>query len=156
MRITEKELQDLGFREVSPGLYKQVSEEDVKKKVSSTYSHIKRVTVTIEDVEYNFRSEWEYIYAQYLQLLKDSKTILKWEYEPYRFIFDKIKRGSNSYLPDFKVYELDGSHWWAEVKGHMTRVAFTKLKRMAKYYPLEVVKLINKEAISEIKRKLGL
>jgi len=159
MRVTEKELKEWGFVEVSPGRYKKLSKEEQKEvegKKSLVYGNVKSTTATINGKEYKFRSGWEYHYALYLQLLMDNNSILKWEYEPHRFLFTAIQRGTNSYLPDFKIYEPDGTHWWAEVKGHMSKVGATKLKRMAKYYPQEQIRLIRKEEIAEIRRKLGL
>jgi len=159
MRVTEAELKEWGFVEVSPRRYKKLSKEEQQEKESKkslVYGNVKRVTATIAGKEYTFRSEWEYHYALYCQFLMDNASISHWEYEPFRFIFDKIQRGTNSYLPDFKIHELDGTHWWAEVKGHMSKVGATKLKRMAKYYPKEIIRLVRKEDIAEIRRKLGL
>ena len=63
---------------------------------------------------------------------KDQGEILKWEYEPETFWFEKIKRGVRTYTPDFKVTEKDGSIIFHEVKGYMDARSKTKLKRMKK------------------------
>lgn len=89
-----------------------------------------------------FRSRWEANYARYLQLLKEKGEIIDWEHEPQTFWFLEIMRGSRSYLPDFKITKLDGTHYWIEVKGWMDSRSLTKLKRFAKYYPDEVLVLI--------------
>src|SRR3990167_2295917 len=89
-----------------------------------------------------FRSTWEANYARYLEFLKSKGEILDWEHEPKTFWFLEIMRGSRSYLPDFKVTNLDGSHHWAEVKGWMDSRSKTKIKRFAKYYPDEKLVLI--------------
>lgn len=91
-----------------------------------------------------FRSRWEANYARYLNFLIDQKQIIKWEYEPDTFIFDKIKRGTISYLPDFKVFHNDGTIEYHEVKGYNSPKSITKLKRMAKYYPEVKIVLIDK------------
>jgi hypothetical protein len=89
-----------------------------------------------------FRSRWEANYARYLEFLKQNGKILDWLHEPETFWFLEIKRGSRSYLPDFKVINIDGSHYWVEVKGWMDDRSKTKLKRFAKYYPQEKLELI--------------
>lgn len=82
-----------------------------------------------------FRSGWEMNYAHYLDWLKRIGEILDWEYEADTFWFEGIKRGTRSYLPDFKVVEKDGAVVYHEVKGWMDQKSKTKLARMAKYHP---------------------
>ncbi|MFI0477756.1 MAG: DUF1064 domain-containing protein [Candidatus Rhabdochlamydia sp.] len=89
-----------------------------------------------------FRSTWEANYARYLEYLKENGKIKDWEHEPQTFWFLKIMRGARSYLPDFKVTNLDGSHYWVEVKGWMDSKSKTKIKRFKKYYPEETLILI--------------
>jgi hypothetical protein len=90
-----------------------------------------------------FRSLWERNYARWLQLRKERGEIKDWQYEPRIFWFETIRRGTTNYRPDFRVDELDGSHWWAEVKGWMSRQDMTKLKRMKKYFPAERIVVID-------------
>lgn len=90
-----------------------------------------------------FRSRWEFNYALYLELLRTSGQIHKWEHEPKTFWFDAIKRGCRSYLPDFCVTLPDGAEEYHEVKGWMDPRSITKLKRMKKYHPAIVIKLID-------------
>lgn len=82
-----------------------------------------------------FRSRWEINYAFYLEWQKVLGLIKEWEFEKETFWFDKIKRGTCSYLPDFIVTENDGRRNIREVKGYMDARSATKLKRMAKYHP---------------------
>lgn len=82
-----------------------------------------------------FRSRWEANYAHYLEYLKTNNKITEWLHEPETFWFEGVKRGAVSYLPDFKVTNLDGSYEYHEVKGWMDDRSKTKLKRMAKYHP---------------------
>ncbi len=91
-----------------------------------------------------FRSLWEVTYANYLQSLKGMKIISEWEYEPKTFWFLEIKRGCRSYKPDFRITNLDGSHYWVEVKGFMDSKSKTKIKRMSKYYPDEKLVIVDK------------
>lgn len=88
------------------------------------------------------RSRWEANYARYLEWLKLSGSISEWEHEPHTFWFENIKRGTRSYLPDFRVTFNTGAIEWHEVKGWMDARSRTKLKRMAKYYPSEKIVLI--------------
>lgn len=96
-----------------------------------------------------FRSKWEYKYAMYLQWLKDRYLIQDWEHEPQTFWFNEIKRGTKSYLPDFKVIKFDGSHNWVEVKGYMDSKSKTKIKRFNKYYPEEKLVIIDEKWFKE-------
>lgn len=102
-----------------------------------------------------FRSKWEAQYAQYLDWLIKAKEIVDWKYEPDTFFFDGIKMGTNCYKPDFKVFgNKPGSVEYHEVKGYMDAKSKTKLKRMKKYHPNVVVKLIERKQLDEIKRNL--
>lgn len=82
-----------------------------------------------------FRSMLEANYARYLEFLKVNKEIIEWEHEPEVFWFDGIKRGCVSYLPDFRVTELNGLFVYHEVKGWMDDRSKTKIKRMEIYHP---------------------
>jgi hypothetical protein len=90
-----------------------------------------------------FRSRWEANYARYLEFLKVQKQILEWDHEPDVFWFDGIKRGCVSYLPDFKVTELNGSFSYHEVKGWMDDRSKTKIRRMGIYHPDVILRIID-------------
>jgi uncharacterized protein DUF1064 len=90
-----------------------------------------------------FRSRWEANYGRYLEFLKTHGNISDWEHEPKTFWFDKIKRGSITYLPDYKVHNNDGTHCWVEVKGWMDSRSKTKIKRFRKYFPEEKLTIIS-------------
>lgn len=102
----------------------------------------------------HFRSRWEANYARYLNLLKSKAKIDHWEYEADTFWFEKIKRGVRSYLPDFKIFNLDGSIEYHEVKGWMDDKSKTKLKRMKKYHPDVKIVLIDEKAYKELDKEL--
>lgn len=80
-----------------------------------------------------FRSAWEANYARYLNYFQ-----VKWEYEPKTFMFEKIKKGTRSYTPDFYLIDEDR---WIEIKGYFSAKDKTKIKRFKKYYPSEFEKL---------------
>jgi len=103
-----------------------------------------------------FRSSWECNYARYLEYLKLQGQISKWDHEPKTFWFEGIKRGCVSYLPDFRIERLNGSHYWVEVKGWMTAKSKTKIKRFKKYYPSEELHIVDKKWFLENSSKLKL
>lgn len=102
-----------------------------------------------------FRSRWEANYARYLEFLKNSGEIAEWEHEPETFWFDGIKRGCMSYLPDFRVTNICGKIEYHEVKGWMDDRSKTKIKRMAKYFPLVTLIVIQQKEYNQIKDKLS-
>lgn len=110
---------------------------------------------TIGGQKHFFRSHWEVDFACYLEILKKSKNIKEWEYEPYCFWFNEIKRGVRSYLPDFRVTENDGSQHYIEVKGYFDKKSLTKLKRLKKYYPEVELRMVKADQIKEIRMKFG-
>lgn len=111
--------------------------------------------VTVGDKKHFFRSWWEVDYACYLEILKKYKRIKEWEYEPKTFWFENIKRGTRSYLPDFRITEFNDTVYYVEVKGHMDDKSKTKLKRMKKYYPEVKLLMANRAQIEEIRMKFG-
>lgn len=97
-----------------------------------------------------FRSRWEANYARLLNHKVAAGEIAKWEYEPDTFEFERIKRGTRFYTPDFKVHDLHGGYEYHEIKGWMDSTSALKLRRMAKYHPKEVVRVIGKPQYREI------
>jgi hypothetical protein len=90
------------------------------------------------------RSQWEYSYALYLESLRQCGHVLWWKYESTVFWFAGIKRGTNSYKPDFEVMTGTGQIEFHEVKGWMDAKSATKIKRMKKYHPDVTLKVIDK------------
>jgi predicted nuclease of restriction endonuclease-like RecB superfamily len=103
-----------------------------------------------------FRSSWEANFARYLNFLIENGDIAKWEYEPERFEFEAIKRGTRSYMPDFKVWDTPESKpYYYEVKGWMDAKSKTKLKRMAKYYPDITVLIFGQKEYKSLERTMS-
>lgn len=102
-----------------------------------------------------YRSRWEANYARYLEWLKQRGIIKNWEHEPQTFWFDAVKRGTRSYLPDFRVTELNGAVVFHEVKGWMDERSKTKLKRMKKYHPHIKLIVIDKTVYASIASKVA-
>ena len=101
-----------------------------------------------------YRSLWERNYARFLEYQKQSEMIKDWEHEPQTFWFEEIKRGVRSYLPDFKVIQLDGTHYWVEVKGFYDSKSLTKIKRFRKYYPSESLIIIDAKWFTSNNQKM--
>lgn len=98
------------------------------------YENIQRGTYSINGTERYFRSKWEANYALYLDFLKAQGQIKEWKYEP-RFFDFPVKHGVTRYLPDFQVFNNNGTDEFHEVKGFLDSKSKTKMKRMTKYYP---------------------
>jgi hypothetical protein len=75
--------------------------------------------------------------------MKKWRHISEWEHEPETFWFDKIKRGTNNYKPDFRVTFPSGGVEYIEVKGYMDQKSRTKIKRMAKYHPQVKLRVVD-------------
>jgi hypothetical protein len=81
--------------------------------------------------------------------MKKYGHIVDYSYEPETFWFDGIRRGTNNYKPDFSVQFPSGNTEYFEVKGYETAKDRTKYKRMAKYHPNVVLRIINKDWFSK-------
>ena len=122
------------------------------------YQHIKAGVRPDIHPTIRFRSSWEANVARHLNILVESHVIQGWDHEPQTFWFDKIQRGTRSYLPDFRITRLDGTQYYLEVKGRMDPKSATKIKRMRIYHPnIELVvwdsktyKTLEKEASASI------
>ena len=119
------------------------------------FKNIKRGWFNINGKRMFFRSKWEVNYALYLDWLVKEKQILKWEYEADVFMFEKIKLGTRSYRPDFKVYNLNGTIEYHEVKGWMDKRSITKIKRMRIYYPQIKLIVIESVGYKDLVKKVG-
>jgi len=101
-----------------------------------------------------FRSLWERNFSRYLQFLKETGQIRNWSHEPKTFWFEGIKRGVVSYKPDFQVIDNDGRTVWYEVKGFMDSKSKTKIRRFAKYFPEETLRIIGPKWFADNNQKL--
>lgn len=119
------------------------------------FGNVKRGYYDINGESIFFRSKWEANYALYLDFLVEKKQIRRWSYEEDVFIFEKIKFGTRSYRPDFKIYNFDKTIIYHEVKGYMDSKSKTKIKRMAKYYADIKLIIIDAPVYKDLKKKLG-
>lgn len=98
---------------------------------------------TVGEQRVYFRSKAEHRHALHLEMLRRAGVIAKWEHEPERFDFAGIRRGTTSYLPDFRVTYADGRVEYHEVKGWLDPKSKTQLARMKRYHPSVRVVLVN-------------
>lgn len=98
------------------------------------------------------RSRWEANVARFLDVLVMNGEILAWEYEPRKFEFP-IKRGHKTYTPDFLIHEIDGSHYWLEVKGWMDKPSQIKIKRFGIHYPKERLVIVDDKTYREMEKQ---
>ena len=119
------------------------------------FCNVRRGHYNINNKDFFFRSKWEANYALYLDFLVKQGKIIKWEYEVDVFIFEKIKFGTRSFRPDFKIFNNDGTVEYHEVKGWMNAKSKTKLNRMRIYYPDIKLRLIDSKPYLVIKRQVG-
>lgn len=103
-----------------------------------------------------YRSAWEANVGRYLQWQKERGEIQDWLHEPQTFWFEGIKRGCVTYLPDFKIIKLDGTHEWLEVKGFMDSKSKTKISRFRKFFPNETLRILDAKWYKLNKDKLSL
>jgi hypothetical protein len=106
--------------------------------------NVRRIRATIGGKTYCYRSEGEFMWAQYLDWLKQSGEIVEWLYEPSPFYFESIKFGPAQYKLDFLVYPKEDEHiYYQEFKrGYLDGPAVTKLRRMAEQYPDVIIELV--------------
>lgn len=130
MGFTEEEYEQLKAN-VAKGAKKKLTPEEAGRRRRTWRAGIR----TVAGKKYYFRSRWEYNYALVLEFRKSREMIIDWEYEIETFWFHKIKRGTRSYLPDFKVYYWDGHIEYHEVKGWVDQRSRTIFRRMRIYYP---------------------
>lgn len=107
-----------------------------------------RNTVDFEGKTCTFRSGWEENFAYYLEWRKNRGEIKDWEYEPERIVWL-----GGSYLPDFKVWNNDGSYCFCEVKGKSQGIR--KFKRAQKEHKGIKFELWDRTAYMELKKKMG-
>jgi hypothetical protein len=110
--------------------------------------------VEIDNKKMYLKSNWERRYCLYLSLMVKHKYVKDYWYEPDVFWFEGIKRGTNNYKPDWKVEFPSGKIEYFEVKGYETSKDRTKYKRMKKYHPNIILRVIDGKWFKENGAKL--
>ncbi|KKM86001.1 hypothetical protein LCGC14_1283330 [marine sediment metagenome] len=110
----------------------------------ANFGHVEKITTSVGNRKYTFRSKLEYRYAVYLQLLEEQGLIEKWVYEPQDMAleFQHGRYGNiRKYLPDFGV--CDNEDFWEihETKGFFKSIDYTKLKKYSELmdYPVTLI-----------------
>lgn len=105
--------------------------------------NVRRITAIIGGKTYCYRSEGEYMWAQYLEFLNRTGQIEGWNYEPTTFYFENEKTAPVQYTPDFRIKDKNNGWYYQEFKrGSLDGQAVTKLRRMAKHYPDVIIELV--------------
>jgi len=125
------------------------------KNSENSYSRVKKGKITIGGKTLFARSTWEANIAAYFEFLKNQNQIKDWLYEPETFWFEEIKRGTRTYLPDFKIINNNESFYFVEVKGWMDPKSITKIKRMGQYYPEIKLDIIDEGRYKSISKNSG-
>ncbi len=107
------------------------------------------VKSVVDGIAVTFRSEFEYKYARYLDLLKTENKIKDWDYEgkirkwgEHKFIFKNVETAPVQYTPDFMIRNNDNTFEYHETKGYLLKYDITKFKRMWEQRPEVVLVLI--------------
>lgn len=99
----------------------------------------------VEAFGYKFKSQQEYKWAQYLNLLKKSGQIADWQYEPRKFEMKERYRKRRVYTPDFLVADVPSYNArteWHEVKTSLRQKDVSRFKWFRVDYPDERIILI--------------
>lgn len=140
------------FRQNRSDTMSKIMSEKMKNNSINNYNRVKRGHVSIGGKSFFARSSWECNIGAYLEFLKQNNKIKDWEHEADTFWFEKIKRGIRSYLPDFKVFNIEGDVYYIEVKGWMDKKSMTKLNRMKLYHPNTKIEVIDSHVYKSIKK----
>jgi len=89
-----------------------------------------------KDLGIFLRSSWESNFCRYLKHHNQS-----FMYEPKVFLFENVKHGTVSYVPDFRVESPSGDYNWIEIKGMLKSSDKTRIRRFKKLYPEDFVRL---------------
>ena len=96
---------------------------------------------------YKFKSQVEYKWAQYLEMMLSIGGIKSWKYEPQTFEFGERWRVRKQYTPDFFVEDLDPIDGeiipvYHEVKTSLRQTDVTRFRCLAADYPDEKIILV--------------
>lgn len=78
-----------------------------------------------------YASKWESAYARYLDAQVAAGAVLRWHYEPIKFILAP----KTTYSPDFMILYPDGMLEFVEIKGFRREDALVKYKLAAARHP---------------------
>ncbi len=103
----------------------------------SNFGHVKRITTSVGNREFTFRSKLEYRWAVWCQLRKDSGEIDDWWYEDADTLLKletRYLKNKKMYLPDFTIQTSTDNYEFEETKGWFPPKDYTKIKLAAQQY----------------------
>ena len=102
------------------------------------FGNVKRITASVGNREFTFRSKLEYRWAVWCELRKEQGLIQDWFYEdPETFLVLETKYGycnKKGYLPDFCILYPNGHYEYEETKGYFPAKDCTKIRLAAEQY----------------------
>lgn len=108
------------------------------------------------DLGLYMRSSWEANFARVLNYEVEQGVVTRWQYEPDMFIFDRVKKGTRAYIPDFKVWNaFEPQPSYIEVKGYMDAKSHLKLKRMSQYFKEVAIIVIGSNEYRDIEHRMS-
>ncbi len=102
----------------------------------SNFGHVHRITRSVGNREYTFRSKLEYKWCVWCELRKEQGIIIDWWYEDEETLLEletKYFKNKKLYLPDFTIQTADG-YEYEETKGWFPAKDCTKIKLAAEQY----------------------
>jgi hypothetical protein len=113
------------------------------------FGHVKRHTKIMNGQECNFRSIFEYHWAEYCQLRMDNGEIENWYYEEetveIEYTDHKGRAKYKDYTPDFKI-EYQGDYMeFEETKGWLQTKDATKMRKYTEQYDTPLVIVFQKK-----------
>lgn len=113
------------------------------------FGHVKRYTKIMNGQECNFRSIFEYHWAEYRQLCMDNGEIENWYYEEetveIEYTDHKGRIKYKNYTPDFKIIYSGGYMEFEETKGWLQTKDATKMRKYTEQYETPLVIVFQKK-----------
>jgi predicted nuclease of restriction endonuclease-like RecB superfamily len=122
------------------------------------WNHIKRYTKIMNGHECNFRSTFEYHWAEYTQLRMDNGLIENWWYEDEDswceiVIGEGFHAKNKIYRPDFTIQYAGGHVEFEETKGYFPSKDYTKMRAYADQYDTPLTLIFNKPPYGAQRRR---
>ena len=103
----------------------------------SNFGHVERITASVGNREFTFRSKLEYRWAVWCELRKEQGLIEDWWYEDPETLLEletAYLKNRKLYLPDFTILYPNGDYEYEETKGWFPAKDYTKIKLASQQY----------------------
>lgn len=122
------------------------------------WAHVKRYTKIMNGRECNFRSTFEYHWAEYVQSRMDNGEIENWWYEDEEswcelVIGSGFHAKNKVYRPDFTILYSGGHFEFEETKGYFPPKDYTKMRAYADQYDTPLTLIFQKTPYGAQKRR---